>query len=98
VLSLDLDVNVDPLLARVANTYLDEAVHQPFAEFGVLHDLGEFLIEEDVCLPPVYFSVGEREIEGHELGKVARDRVFPRGIVVVARWCLVVHGWLLNAR
>jgi hypothetical protein len=61
VLALDFDVDVDPLLASVARADLHETVHQAFAEFGILDDLGEFLVEEDVRLLPVDLGVRRRE-------------------------------------
>jgi hypothetical protein len=77
-------VDVDPLLTSVPRRDLHQAVNQALAELCVLHHLGEFLVQENVRLPPVDLAVGSREVEGHELREVARQRVFPRGVVVQA--------------
>ncbi|EXI76364.1 MAG: hypothetical protein AW07_00309 [Candidatus Accumulibacter sp. SK-11] len=76
-------MDVNPLLTSVPRRDLHQTVNQPLAELCVLHHLGEFLVQENVRLLPVDLGVGSRKVEGHELGEVARQRVFPRGVVVI---------------
>ena len=45
-------------------------VDQAHTEFGTLNDLGEFLIEKNMWLPPVDFGVGVwRKKKAMNLGK-----------------------------
>jgi hypothetical protein len=74
------------------------------AEFGILNDLGEFLIEKNMWLPPVDFGVSVCKEEGHELGKVEPQRVLPRRVVGIACQAgrfnvCVFHGkWAIATR
>ena len=86
MLALDFDVDVDPLFTPGQRGDLNEAVDQALAEFSIPYHLGEFLVEKNVRLLLVDFGMGQREVEGHELGEVARQRVLPERVVVVA-WC-----------
>jgi hypothetical protein len=47
--TLHFDVDVYPVFAAVAGGDLGEFIEEPLAEFGILDDLGEFLIEEGVA-------------------------------------------------
>ena len=80
------------MLAALSRADLDEAIDQAFAEFCVLHDLSELLVEKHVRLLPVDFAVRLRKVEGHELGEIARDRVFPGSVAVVVWRGLIFHG------
>jgi len=53
---------------------LNEAVDQALAEFSIPYHLGEFLVEKNVRLLPVDFGMGQREVEGHELGEASPPR------------------------
>ena len=73
-------------------------VDQAHTEFGTLNDLGEFLIEKNMWLPPVDFGVGVWKEEGHELGKVARQHVLPRRVVVIACQAGMFHVCVFHGR
>ncbi len=82
VAALDLDVDVDPVLRAVQAMDADQLVDEALAQFSVLDNLGQFLVEKLVTTAPVDCGVGVREVEGEELRKVVLQGVLPGGVVV----------------
>ena len=81
--TLHFDVDVHPVFAAVVGGNLDEFVEETLAEFGIFDDLGKFLIKEGVTAVPVDLPMRVGKVELDELRKVARDGVFPGGVVIV---------------
>jgi len=83
VSALGFDMDIDPVFAAVVGGHLDEFVDEPFAEFCIFDDLGELVVEEGVAPLQIDLTMRIGEVERDELGKVTRDGVFPRRVVVV---------------
>ena len=74
---------LNPVFTAILADHLDEFVDEPFAEFCIFDDLCEFLVKEGVAPLAVDLTMRIGEVERDELGKVTRDGVFPRRVVVV---------------
>jgi hypothetical protein len=73
------------VLIAVAGDDPHQLVEQTAAEFGVPHDLRQFLIEEIVTARPVDGGGRLWKIERHELGKGMRNGRFPGTVEILAR-------------
>ena len=82
-LGIEYDVDVHPVFAAVVGGDLDEFVEETLAELGIFDDLGEFLVKEGIAAVPVDLPMRVGKVDRDELWKVARDGVFPGGVVVV---------------
>ena len=90
-------MEVNPVFLAGLAMDADEFVDEAFAEFGILDDGAEFLVEEFVTLLPVNLGVCGWEIEGHEFGEVMLDGFFP-GAVVVVGWVGVFDKFTTNGK
>gem|GEM_PF-5534374 len=81
--TLHFNMNIHPSFTPGKNGNPNQTIDQAFAKFGILNNLGKFLIEEGVRLLPINLRVSLREIKGHELREIPRNRVLPRGIKVI---------------
>ena len=81
---------MDPGIAALDGAHLNELVDGAASEFGVAHHLGEFLVEEFVTGAPIDTLVGERKVEGEELGEQPGEGLLPGAVGRIGR---CGHGW-----
>ncbi|MBK6429232.1 MAG: hypothetical protein IPF85_00305 [Anaerolineae bacterium] len=93
-LRLHLHMHQHPLLLAILELHLNQLVHHPPTQRGILSDLLELFVQEFVPGSPVDLGVGTGKEEGHEFLELQVEDVFPRRIVVL----LVGHCTLLISR
>ena len=91
--ALDLDVQVDPLVAALHQGYFHQFVDDAPPGAGLRHDFLQLLIQKTVGPFPVDGPPSIRKIERHEIGQHYLDGFFPGRIVVVLLGFFCCH-WL----
>ncbi len=86
VLALNLDMHQHPRFDAIAPPNLHELVDAALAQFGVLHDLAQLLVEKGVPTRPIDLGVRHRQEKSHEVHKEGFQRLFPGAIVIVCHW------------
>jgi hypothetical protein len=76
-------VDQQPVLDAGAGGDLHQFVGPAAAEFGVTHDLLQFLVEEAIALRPVDVGVGGREEEPDASERTRADQLFDSARVIV---------------
>ena len=83
LLTLDFEVQVEPLLAAATPRHARELVDHALADVYIAYHGAQLLLEKHCRLRPVDLRMGLGEIEAHEVIEEELDRLLPWAVVIV---------------